>query len=114
MCTDSGCRACAGAGIGWLYPLVDGAPAVGWEMAARYLVLPALLVGAQYASSAIISPPVNPDDDSAKTTKACHPALTLNPKAVPLQTPLLSNPDDASVKTTKVCPPSSPYFDPTP
>ena len=35
----------AGAGIGWLYPLVDGAPAVGWELAARYLVLPALLVG---------------------------------------------------------------------
>ena len=37
-------RVSAGAGIGWLYPLVDGAPAVGWEMAARYLVLPALLV----------------------------------------------------------------------
>ena len=66
---------CAGAGIGWLYPLLDGAPPVGWEMAARYLVLPALLVGAQYASSAIISPPVNPDDDSAKTTKARRPAL---------------------------------------
>ena len=66
----------AGAGISWLYPLVDGAPAVGWETAARYLVLPALLVGAQYASSAIISPPVNPDDDSAKTTKArrLHPS----------------------------------------
>ena len=63
----------AGAGIGWLYPLVDGAPAVGWEMAARYLVLPALLVGAQYASSAITSPPVNPDDDSAKTTKVQCP-----------------------------------------
>ena len=67
----------AGAGIGWLYPLVDGAPAVGWELAARYLVLPALLVGAQYASSAIISPPVNPDDDSAKTTKV--PCLAWSP-----------------------------------
>jgi len=61
----------AGAGASWLYPLVDGAPPIGWEAAARYLVLPALLVGAQYASSAIISPPVNPDDEgSAKTTKA--------------------------------------------
>ncbi|KAK9843750.1 hypothetical protein WJX81_004886 [Elliptochloris bilobata] len=67
----------AGAGISWLYPLVDGAPAVGWETAARYLVLPALLVGAQYASSAIISPPVNPDDDSAKTTKALLAFLPL-------------------------------------
>lgn len=67
-------RLCAGAGISWLYPLVDGAPPVGWEGAARYLVLPALLVGAQYASSAIISPPINPDDDNAKTTKARQPA----------------------------------------
>ena len=34
----------AGSGIAWLYPLVDGAPPMGWEAATPYLVLPVLLV----------------------------------------------------------------------
>lgn len=64
----------AGTGTAWLFPLVDGAPPVGWEDASRYLVLPVLLVAAQFASSAIISPPIKNDDDedssSAQFTKA--------------------------------------------
>lgn len=46
-------------GTEWLWPLVDGAPPIGWDEAGAYLVLPALLVVAQYASSKIITPPVS-------------------------------------------------------
>lgn len=61
----------AGSGISWLWPLEDGAPPVGWEQAAPYLVLPVLLVVCQYISSSIIQPPVDPnaDDDSGKWTQ---------------------------------------------
>ena len=48
----------AGSGAAWLFPLVDGAPPIGWADAAKYMVLPVLLVAAQFASSAIISPPI--------------------------------------------------------
>jgi YidC/Oxa1 family membrane protein insertase len=48
----------AARGTAWLYPFVDGAPPVGWDEAGRYLVLPTLLVVAQYISSKIITPPV--------------------------------------------------------
>jgi YidC/Oxa1 family membrane protein insertase len=48
----------AARGTEWLFPFVDGAPPIGWDAAARYLVLPALLVVAQWASSSVISPPV--------------------------------------------------------
>jgi len=34
----------AGNSTAWLYPFVDGHPPIGWEGAARYLVLPVLLV----------------------------------------------------------------------
>ena len=51
----------SGAGTAWLIPLVNGAPPIGWGEASKYLVLPVLLVIAQFASSAIISP-VNKDD----------------------------------------------------
>lgn len=54
----------AGTGTSWLLPLVDGAPPGGWEHAAPYLVLPVLLVLAQYASSAIISPTSSSDSSS--------------------------------------------------
>jgi YidC/Oxa1 family membrane protein insertase len=60
----------AGAGAAWLLPLVDGAPPVGWETAARYLVLPAAVVAAQYATSAIIAPPVDKDAENAGVQKA--------------------------------------------
>jgi len=53
----------SGAGSAWLLPLVNGAPPIGWEDAIKYLALPVLLVVAQFASSAIISP-INKDDVS--------------------------------------------------
>ncbi|CAK0779373.1 hypothetical protein CVIRNUC_004757 [Coccomyxa viridis] len=56
----------AGAGTAWLLPLVNGAPPIGWEEASKYLVLPVLLVVAQFASSAIISP-VNKDDEQSNS-----------------------------------------------
>ncbi|CAL5218929.1 g676 [Coccomyxa viridis] len=56
----------AGAGSAWLLPLVDGAPPIGWGEASKYLVLPVLLVIAQFASSAIISP-VNKDDEQSNS-----------------------------------------------
>ena len=59
----------AGSGISWLWPLMDGAPPIGWDEASRYLVLPVLLVVAQFVSSAIITPPVDPEDESAKRTQ---------------------------------------------
>lgn len=62
----------AGAGTAWLFPFVDGAPPIGWEAASCYLVLPVALVAAQYISSAIISPPIDPNSDSAKFQKALY------------------------------------------
>ena len=72
----------AGTGTSWLLPLVDGAPPGGWGAAAPYLVLPVLLVLAQYASSAIISPATPPKDGDeegagAQFTKALVGGLPL-------------------------------------
>ena len=72
----------AGTGTSWLFPFVDGAPPGGWDAAAPYLVLPVLLVLAQYASSAIISPATPPKDGDdegagAQCTKAHVGALPL-------------------------------------
>lgn len=67
----------AGAGTAWLFPFVDNAPPIGWEGASRYLVLPVALVLAQYISSAIISPPIDPNSDNAKVQKAIYYALPL-------------------------------------
>ncbi|KAK9867480.1 hypothetical protein WJX84_010454 [Apatococcus fuscideae] len=57
----------AGSGTAWLLPLHDGVPPVGWGPASRYLVLPVLLVVAQWVSSALISPPVDPKDENNRT-----------------------------------------------
>ena len=59
----------AGTGTAWLFPFVDGAPPVGWEDAARYLALPVALVAAQFASSAVISPPIDDEDKNAAFSK---------------------------------------------
>ena len=72
----------AGTGTDWLFPFVDGAPPGGWDAAAPYLVLPVLLVLAQYASSAIISPATPPKDGDdegagAQVTKALVGGLPL-------------------------------------
>lgn len=44
----------------WLYPLIDGAPPIGWHDALCYLALPAILVVSQFYSQKIIAPP-SPD-----------------------------------------------------
>ncbi|EIE23496.1 hypothetical protein COCSUDRAFT_15426 [Coccomyxa subellipsoidea C-169] len=56
----------AGAGS-WLFPLVNGAPPIGWHDASAYLVLPVLLIVSQYVSQKIISPPSeDPSQQSAQ------------------------------------------------
>ena len=45
-----------GAGFSWLFPLVDGAPPIGWHDALSYLVLPVLLVISQSVSQKIMQP----------------------------------------------------------
>lgn len=67
----------AGTGTAWLFPLIDGAPPIGWEDASKYLVLPIALVIAQWISSAIISPPVDPNAENAKLQKGIFLALPL-------------------------------------
>lgn len=57
-----------GNGLSWLFPLVDGAPPIGWDDASPYLVLPVLLVLAQYASSLVLSP-IDPNDENANTQR---------------------------------------------
>lgn len=47
-------------GLGWLVP-TDGVPPLGWHDTLAYLVLPILLIGSQYASQKIISPPQSND-----------------------------------------------------
>lgn len=41
----------------WLFPLVNGAPPIGWHDALCYLVLPVILVASQFYSQKLISPP---------------------------------------------------------
>ena len=52
-----------GSGSSWLFPLIDGQPPIGWDDASRYLVLPVLLVAFQFVSTAIISPPVQQEEE---------------------------------------------------
>jgi YidC/Oxa1 family membrane protein insertase len=49
----------------WLYPLVDGAPPIGWHDALCYLVLPVLLVVSQSVSQKLLQPEVQ-DPSSAQ------------------------------------------------
>ena len=65
----------SGSGTAWLFPFVDGAPPIGWEDGSKYLALPLLLVAAQFASSAIISPPIKDDDDGAALSKTLLAAV---------------------------------------
>eukprot|EP00195_Chlamydomonas_chlamydogama_P016226 CAMPEP_0202895674 /NCGR_PEP_ID=MMETSP1392-20130828/4834_1 /ASSEMBLY_ACC=CAM_ASM_000868 /TAXON_ID=225041 /ORGANISM="Chlamydomonas chlamydogama, Strain SAG 11-48b" /LENGTH=400 /DNA_ID=CAMNT_0049580775 /DNA_START=275 /DNA_END=1477 /DNA_ORIENTATION=+ len=66
-----------GSGTEWLFPFVNGAPPIGWEDALCYLSLPALLILTQYISTAIISPPLDPEDPNANTTRALYAFLPL-------------------------------------
>ena len=67
----------AGTGTAWLLPLdpITHAPPGGWAAAAPYLVLPVLLVAAQYASSAIISPAPTADKDDTSPGALAGKAL---------------------------------------
>jgi YidC/Oxa1 family membrane protein insertase len=69
----------AGGGTAWLWPLdpATGAPPVGWHDALCYLSLPLLLVIAQFASSKVISPPVDPKAEGATTARVLGVALPL-------------------------------------
>lgn len=67
----------AGAGTAWLFPLVDGAPPIGWDLASRYLALPIALIIAQYISNAIIQPPQTDDSDAAKFSQNLVKVLPL-------------------------------------
>jgi YidC/Oxa1 family membrane protein insertase len=49
----------------WLYPLVDGAPPIGWHDASCYLILPVLLVVSQFYSQKLLQPP-NQDPSAAQ------------------------------------------------
>ncbi|KIZ06714.1 Inner membrane ALBINO3-like protein 1 [Monoraphidium neglectum] len=60
----------AARGTEWLFPFVDGAPPIGWDLAGRYLVLPVLMVVAQWISSSIITPPIDPESEGANTQRA--------------------------------------------
>jgi YidC/Oxa1 family membrane protein insertase len=55
----------SGRGLGWLFPLIDGAPPIGWHDAAAYLVLPVLLVVSQFASQKIMQPNQSTDPSQA-------------------------------------------------
>lgn len=65
----------AGGGSSWLYPFVDGHPPIGWDDASRYMVLPVLLVVFQFVSTAIISPPVQQEEE--EKNGALQKALTI-------------------------------------
>lgn len=41
----------------WLFPLVDGAPPIGWHDALCYLVLPVILVATQFYTTKLLQPP---------------------------------------------------------
>ena len=55
----------SGRGLGWLFPLVDGAPPIGWHDAAAYLVLPIMLVASQFVSQKIMQPNQSQDPSQA-------------------------------------------------
>ena len=55
--------------MGWLFPLVDGHPPIGWSNAAAYLAMPVLLILSQYLSMALVSPPQNKDDPATAQTQ---------------------------------------------
>jgi len=65
----------AGSGTAWLWPLVDGHPPIGWDAASHYLVLPVLLVICQYISSAVVTPPIDPNAENAGQQKVLYALL---------------------------------------
>nr|ADI46852.1 ALB3_1f [Volvox carteri f. nagariensis] len=60
----------SGLGTSWLFPLVDGAPAIGWDAAVAYLTLPVLLILVQYASLYSTGPTSDATDVNARLQRA--------------------------------------------
>ncbi len=53
------------AGLTWLWPLVNGAPPIGWADAIAYLILPVLLVVSQLYTQRMMSPQSNDPNQKA-------------------------------------------------
>ncbi|KAF5746522.1 ALBINO3-like protein 1 chloroplastic [Tripterygium wilfordii] len=66
----------SGSGISWLFPFVDGHPPLGWSDTLAYLVLPVLLVAAQYISVQIMQSSQS-NDPSMKNSQALTKILPL-------------------------------------
>lgn len=66
-----------GSGITWLFPLVDGAPPLGWSDTIAYLVLPVLLVASQYVSMQMMQPATASADPAQKQSQAILKFLPL-------------------------------------
>lgn len=52
----------------WLFPLVNGAPPIGWHDAVCYLILPVVLVATQFYSQKLMQPPSD-DPQQQQTAK---------------------------------------------
>lgn len=59
----------------WLFPLVNGAPPIGWHDALAYLTLPVLIVLSQIVTTRVISPPTN--DPSQQQASAVNNILPI-------------------------------------
>ena len=60
----------------WLFPLVNGAPPIGWHDAACYLVLPVVLMATQFYSQKLITPPsTDPQQNQATNFLKFMPLL---------------------------------------
>lgn len=60
----------------WLYPLVDGAPPIGWHDALCYLVLPVILVATQFYTTKLLQPPTqDPQQQQANNFLKFMPLL---------------------------------------
>ncbi|CAN6449265.1 unnamed protein product [Victoria cruziana] len=66
----------SGSGISWLFPFVDGHPPLGWADTLAYLVLPFLLIAAQYVSVQLMQPQ-QVDDPNQRTSQALTKLLPL-------------------------------------
>lgn len=60
----------------WLYPLVDGAPPIGWHDALCYLILPVILMVNQYLTTKLVTPQT---DDGNQQQAAANNFLKFMP-----------------------------------
>lgn len=60
----------------WLYPLIDGAPPIGWHDALCYLILPVILMVNQYLTTKLVTPQT---DDGNQQQAAANNFLKFMP-----------------------------------